>query len=471
MSNSIFIKNGTIVSPSGQLKSNILIQNGKIAAIDENIPRAPQTKEIDATDQLILPGGIDPHVHLALKTTNCTSSDNFISGSIAALAGGTTCIIDFVHPEKNQSFKEALELRKTEAKGSLIDYAFHMGITYYNDNTLSEIKNCIYHEGIPSFKIYMAYQDTVGLPKSEIIKVIKDIKTHNALLLAHAEDEQTIKELQKGYIEKENTSPQYHALSRPAASEEKAVSTIINLAAMHKIPLYLVHISTAESLKHIKKVRAQNLPILAETCPQYLLLNDSVYALPEFKGAAYVMSPPIRSEEHNIALWESLINDGIQVIATDHCSFHLHEQKKLGKNDFRLIPGGAAGIQHRLSLIYTYGVLQNKLSLSNMVNLCSTAPAKIFGLYPQKGTISVGSDADLVIWNTNIEETISASNHLHNCDTSIFENIKIKGKPDYVIVNGNIVYDKGLINIITPGRFIKRTNDNLMRFDLFMDRS
>ena len=314
----IFIKNGTIVSPSGQLKSNILIQDGKIVAIDENIPRAPQSKEIDATNQFILPGGIDPHVHLGLKTTNCTSSDDFISGSIAALTGGTTCIVDFVHPEKGQSFKEAIKQRKTEANGSLIDYAFHMGITYYDDNTLSQIKNCIYHEGIPSFKIYMAYQDTVGLPKSEIINVIKDIKTHNALLLAHAEDEQMIKKLQEEYLTNGNTSPQYHALSRPAASEEKAVSTIINLAQMHQIPLYLVHISTADSLKHIKKVRAQNLPILAETCPQYLLLNDTVYDLPDFKGAAYVMSPPIRPEEHNNALWEAINNNTIQVIATDH---------------------------------------------------------------------------------------------------------------------------------------------------------
>ncbi len=434
----IIIKNGVIVNADGTLIADLLVENGKIAAIEKDIkPTSATVKIINATNCYIFPGGIDPHVHMHLPSPAGYSSDNFFSGSKAALHGGTTTLIDFVTPEKGQLLSDAILQRKAEASESVTNCFFHVSPIEWRPSMESEIANCIIN-GFRSFKVYMAYKSSIGLNDDALLRVLQAVGRHGGMVTAHCELGDNIEKLRTKFAEDGNLSPQYHPLSRPSQFEALAVKKIIELAKVAHCPIYIVHVSTKEALIYIREAQAKGQAVMAETCPQYLLLDDTKY-IGDFKQTSpYVMSPPLRTNDDNKELWNALADGTIQTVGTDHCPFTL-EQKERGINDFRLIPNGAGGVEYRLTLLYTYGVLTGKISINQFVALTSTSAAKIFGLYPDKGKIAVGSDADIVVWNRNREDTISVKTQYQNCDINIYEGIPTKGAPEIVILNGEIV--------------------------------
>ncbi len=437
----MLIEKGTIVTESTSFQGDILISGGKIKEIGEKIEKTSSTtKVIDAGGCFVFPGAVDVHVHMELPVgPGLCSSDDFESGSRAALAGGTTTIIDFVTPLRGQPLPEALAQRKEQARKSLCDYGLHMSITSWNKHTASEMKNCVEKEGITSFKVYMAYKDTIGLEDRELIPVMDTAAKLGALVAVHCENGDVIKYLQEKFLSQGKTSPRFHPLSRPAAVEREAVLRALTLSAAAGCALYIVHVSTEGALAEIAAARLAGQKVLAETCPHYLLLEKKEYLRPDSAAAAYVMSPPLRPKGHGAALWQALRDDVLQVVATDHCPFN---RKQASHPDFSKIPNGVAGVENRLALLYTYGVLQDKISLNRFVEITASAPAKIFGLYPRKGALQPGSDADILIWDPAYEGVISAETHLHNCDTNIFEGFPIKGKPRLIIRRGKIAYEK-----------------------------
>jgi len=447
------IRNGTIVNDTQQFFANILLEDGKISRFAENMPAEPDdAQEIDAKGFYIFPGGIDPHVHMHLPTTAGYSSDDFFTGSRAALAGGTTTFIDFVTPKRGQSIIEALELRKKEAGTALTDYMFHVSPVEFNKNTEKELEQCI-AMGIRSFKVYMAYKTNIGLNDDDLLKVLKIVGKAKGVVAVHCETGDEIEVLRNQYFDQAKTEPKYHALSRPPETEAQAVHKLLEMAKEAGCAVYLVHISSSFSMEHIRKAKQAGQEVYAETCPQYLLLDDSRYDGDFSQTAKFVMSPPLRKKSDNEVLWKALSEGLIQSIGTDHCPFTL-AQKQSGINDFRKIPNGAGGVEHRLALLYTYGVLEKRITMQQFVSLTSTMPAKIFGLYPRKGTIAVGSDADLVIWNPNAKNIISAGSHQQHCDLNIYEGFKSTGSPEYVIKGGEIAVQKGEIKAKNPGRYL-----------------
>ncbi len=438
------IKDGTIVTSTEQYKSDILITDGKIARISKHISEKEIDKVINAENKFVLPGGIDPHVHLALPTPAGNSSDDFYSGSVAALYGGTTTIIDFVTPHKGEHLYDALEKRIKEAENSLIDYSFHVSPVDWRPTSESEIQKCVEH-GFPSFKIYLEYKETIGLDDEAAFHVMKAVGKLGGMVTAHCELGDEIANMRDFYVSQGMVSPKYHMLSRPTRFESLAVKRAIDIADQANCPLYIVHVSAGESLKHIHLAQQSGQPIYAETCPHYLLLDESAYNGDFEQTVKYVISPPLRTIEDSAQLWNGIQNRIIQTVGTDHCPFSL-EQKSVGKDDFRKIPNGAGGIEHRLGLLYTFGVLKDIITINQLVDIFATQPAKIFGLYPQKGEIAIGSDADMVIWNPNPDSTISAKTHQSNADINVFEGFKVKGNSDVVIANGDIVLENGKIN-------------------------
>ena len=453
----LLIKNGIVVSAERTFSADILIEGEKISRV-ENPGTFDVSKHqvIDASGKLIFPGGIDPHVHMHLPTPAGFSSDDFLTGSRAALFGGTTTLIDFVTPHKGEPLQEALNNRKAEAANCVTDYAFHMSPVEWRDTLPEEIKTCVEEEGIPSFKVYMAYKDSIGLEDNDLQKVFKTVAQSGGMVTAHCELGDEIEQLRNAFVKDGRTTPEFHPLSRPAQLETEAVEKAIGFAAKARCPFYIVHVSAASSLEPIRKAQKQGQEVYAETCPHYLLLDDSRYKGSFEKAAPYVLSPPLRKKADNLALWEALADGTVQSLGTDHCPFTM-EQKRTGLHDFRKIANGAGSVEHRLSLLYTYGVLQKRISLNRFVELISTQPAKIFGLYPRKGALLPGSDADIVIWNPEKEQVISAKTHRMHCDTDIYEGFATQGTPETVIARGEIAIEKGLWkgNGLS-GRFLKR---------------
>lgn len=453
----LIIRNGKIITADNIFSGNIIAENGKIS----NIYTADQGdqyagNEINAENMLIFPGGIDPHVHLYLPTPAGYSADDFYSGSKAALYSGTTTVVDFVTPKRGQSIVEALHLRKEEAKNSLVDYKFHVSPVEWTSNTKNEILHCIKNEGVSSFKVYMAYKNNIGLDDADILKVMEVVGNAGGLVTVHAEMGDDIESLRNQFVTEGKIDPEFHALSRPATMEAAAVKKVIKMAEKAGCPVYIVHVSCKKSIDYIRKAQENGQVVYAETCPHYLLLDDSKYKGDFNKVSPYVMSPPLRKKADQEALWQAIKDGVIQTIGTDHCPFNLN-QKKYGLHDFRKIPNGVGGIEHRLALLYTFGVLQHKITLNQFVDLCATQAAKIFGLYPQKGAILPGADADLLIWNPSIKKSISYKTHHMNCDNNIYEGFETMGAPEYVIRMGCIVYNRQNDSLITDqtGRFIK----------------
>lgn len=451
----ILIKNGLIAGTNSDIQSDIFIENGKITIIGQSlISRDMPDRIIDAAGKYIFPGGIDPHVHLQLPTPAGFSSDDFYSGSRAALFGGTTAIIDFVTPQRGQSLVKALKLRQKEAESALIDFSFHVSPVDFHQNIENEIRECV-RQGITSFKIYLAYKNTIGLEDEDILKVLKTVGKLGGIVTAHCEMGDEIEKLQNIFTENGQTSPFYHALSRPDVAEADAVQKLIGLAAVADCPVYVVHVSAARSLDYINKAQQNGQPVFAETCPHYLLLDDSKYVSAFEETAPFVISPPLRKKEDQKALWEAISEGIIQTVGTDHCPFNL-AQKAAGKNDFRKIPNGAGGVEHRMTLLFTYGVLEKRISLSKFVEITSTNAARIFGIFPDRGQIAVGADADLVIWNPATENVISTKNHHQNCDSEIFEGFSTVDSPEIILRRGEVILENGVILNNSAGDFLKR---------------
>jgi dihydropyrimidinase len=434
----IIIRNAHIVNADRQCLSDILIRDGKIISIEKGVSFSGvgEHKEIDATGKLVFPGGVDPHVHMHLSTGAGFSSDDFRSGSRAALSGGTTSIIDFVTPRRGQSLLDALEARKIEAAGCQVDHSFHISPVEWRESTADEIRKCI-RLGYKSFKLYMAYKESIGIDETVIEKVMQVVAAEGGIVIMHCEMGDEIEHLRNRLASEGHLSPAAHPISRPPHTESQAVGIAIRLAAKTHCPLYVVHVSATESVQHIREARNNGLQVMGEACPHHLLLDESVYNKPFEQSAPYVLSPPLRSHRHRDALWQGLQDGTLQTVGTDHCPFMMHQKKK-GIKDFRKIANGAGGVEHRLTLLYTFGVLQNKISLQDFVKLTSTNPAKIFGMYPQKGIITEGADADIIIWDPKKEQTITSKNHQQNCDHNIYEGFRTKGSPSIVIAKGKV---------------------------------
>ncbi|NOY77833.1 MAG: dihydropyrimidinase [Calditrichaeota bacterium] len=462
---SLLIKQGQIVTESHVFTGDLLIVDGRIQAVGENLEKWDAgTRVLDASGLQIFPGGIDPHVHMELPVSGTISSDDFASGTAAALAGGTTTIIDFVTPGRNQSLIEALRERQELAKKSLCDYGLHMSVTGWNDFTQKEMQRCVEKEGIPSFKVYLAYKETIGLEDRDLIRVMDTAARLKALITAHCEHGDAVTYLQEKLLAEGKTEPKYHALSRPPELEREAVVRALTLAHVTGVSLYVVHVSTKDAAEEIAAARKRGQPVYGETCPHYLLLDETAYNRTPREAAAYIMSPPLRPPEHKEALWQALKEDALQTVGTDHCPFNLKGQKDRDLSDFTKIPNGIGGVENRLQLLYTYGVLAGKISLNQFVAITATNPAKIFGLYPRKGTLAVGSDADLVLWNPEGEDVISAKTHHHHCDSTVYEGFKIQGKPEFVLANGRVVVADGEVLARSgDGRFLERKKVGLVQ--------
>ena len=451
------IQGGTVVTASDTYASDIGIADGRIAAIAGDLPRESAPNVLSAKDAYVMPGGIDVHTHLDMPFGGTTSADDFESGTIAAAFGGTTTLIDFAIQYKGESLRTAFDAWRSKAeRKAVIDYGFHCIVTDLPDARLEEMDSLV-REGVSSFKLFMAYPGVFMVEDAVIFKALSRAAGSGAMICIHAENGGAIDVIVKRALAEGKTAPKYHALTRPVTAEAEAVGRAIALAEMAGAPVYIVHLSSNDALERVREARDRGLPVYAETCPQYLFLSIENFDIPGFEGAKYVFTPPLREKWHQDKLWKGLAQDQLQVVSTDHCPFCYKEQKELGKDDFTKIPNGGPGIEHRLSLIFTGGVHGGRFSANRFVQLVSTAPAKVFGLYPRKGTIAVGSDADLVIFDPNREETISAATHHMRVDYSMFEGIRVKGVPRQVLVGGRVVIDQGrFLGRAGQGQFLKR---------------
>ena len=451
------IKNGIVVTPTDTYAGDIGINDGKIAAIAQALPVENAGKVIDAAGRMVMPGGIDVHTHLDMPFGGTTSSDDFQTGTIAAAFGGTTTLIDFAIQYKGQTLRQAFEtwMKKAEGKAAT-DYAFHCIITELGDAHLEEMGQLV-REGVSSFKLFMAYPGVFMLDDATIFRAMSQAAKHGGLICMHAENGGAIDMIVRRALAEGKTAPKYHALTRPTTAEAEATSRAIALAEMAGAPVYIVHLSCNEALEKVREARDRGLPAYAETCPQYLFLSIENFDVPGFEGAKYVFTPPLREKWHQEKLWQGLAKDTLQVVSTDHCPFCYKEQKELGRSDFTKIPNGGPGIEHRLSLVYTGGVHGRRFSANRFVQLVSTAPAKLFGLYPRKGTIAIGADADLVVFDPNEEQVISAKTHHMRVDYSMFEGIRVKGAPKMVLSRGKPVIDNGkFVGRAGAGQFLRR---------------
>jgi dihydropyrimidinase len=453
------IKNGHIVTAVDSYIADILIDGETVAMIGKNLSTVVGTvdKTVDATGKLVIPGGIDPHTHLDLPFGGTFSSDDFETGTRAAAFGGTTTIIDFAVQSKGQALNEALDVWFAKAEGkATTDYGFHLICTDLPDERLPELKALI-NQGVTSFKLFMAYPGVFLVDDGTIFKAMSTAGEHGGLICMHAENGVVIDVMVKRALAAGHTAPKYHALTRPTKAEAEGVHRAIALAEMAHSPVYIVHLSCYDALKEVQNARDLGLPAYAETCPQYLLLDYSYYEQPDFEGAKYVMTPPLRDRENQELLWRGLRGNDLQVISTDHCPFCFKEQKELGRGDFSKIPNGGPGVEHRMSLIYHHGVAQGRINLNRFVELTSTAAARLFGLFPKKGTIAVGSDADLVVFDPNREQTIGAATHHMRVDYSAYEGWTVKGVTEVVLSRGNVVVENGeWKGKAGDGRFLKR---------------
>jgi dihydropyrimidinase len=453
---SLLIKGGTVVTASDQYLGDVFVDGEKIAAIGSSLTMTAD-RVIDAADKYVLPGGIDVHTHLDMPFGGTTSADDFESGTIAAAYGGTTSIVDFAIQYKGQTLHHAWEtwMKKAEGKAA-IDYGFHMIITQLSDQVEQEM-DALVGQGVTSFKLFMAYPGVFMLDDASIFRALLRSGRNGGTICMHAENGGVIDVLVKKALAEGKTAPKYHALTRPARAEAEATHRAIALAEMADVPIYIVHLSAAEALEMVTEARDRGLPAYAETCPQYLFLSYDNYEEPGFEGAKYVMSPPLRSKDTQDKLWRGLAFNDLQAISTDHCPFCMKEQKVLGQDDFSKIPNGAPGIETRMSLVYDGGVRQGRISMNRFVELTSTSPAKIFGLFPRKGTIAPGSEADIVVFDPNRKVRLSAKTHHMKVDYNPYEGREVTGVTDTVISRGRIVIDGGkFVGRAGAGSFLRR---------------
>ena len=452
---SILIKNGRIVTSSVDHVADIFIEGETISAIGKDL-KVNANQVIDASGKLVFPGGIDPHVHLDMPFMGTYSSDNYETGTRAALYGGTTMVIDFILQTQGKSLRNALEAWQGRSNGNAVgDYSFHMAVTDFNDQTKEEIKEMIEKEGITSFKTFMAYKGALMIDDRQMIGLMQEVKKNGGLVTVHATNGDMIDFLIAKHRSEGKLAPLYHYLSQPEVTEAEASGRFAALAGYTEVKGYIVHMTCEGALNAIREAAKRNHNVIAETCIQYLMLDASLYEQ-NFEGAKWVMSPPLREKKDQAALWSGINQGVIQVVATDHCPFKW-EQKLMGKDDFSKIPNGHPAIEHRMELLFSEGVAKGKISLSKFVEVNSTNAAKIFGMYPQKGTLGIGSDADIVIFDPNEKHTISAKTHHMNVDYSGYEGVEVTGKVKTVLLRGKVAIDDNQCKIEKGyGRFIKR---------------
>jgi len=452
----LLIKGGTIVTAADQYVGDVLVEDERITTIGTALTMQAD-RVIDATGKYVLPGGIDVHTHLDMPFGGTTSADDFESGTRAAAHGGTTTVVDFAIQYKGQRLHDAWEAWQKKAEGkATIDYGFHMIITDLNDQVEQEM-DALVRQGVTSFKLFMAYPGVFMLDDASIFKALLRTGKNGGTICMHAENGGVIDVLVKRALAEGKTAPKYHALTRPARAEAEATHRAIALAEIADVPIYIVHLSAAEALEMVTEARDRGLPAFAETCPQYLFLSYDNYEEPGFNGAKYVMSPPLRPKETQDKLWRGLAYNDLQVISTDHCPFCMKEQKELGVDDFSKIPNGAPGIETRMSLVYDGGVRQGRISLNRFVELTSTSPAKIFGLFPRKGTIAPGSDADIVIFDPKRTMTFGVKTLHMKVDYNPYEGREVTGVTETVISRGNVMIDNGTFTgRAGAGSFLKR---------------
>src|SRR6266853_4742822 len=451
------IRNGTVVTARQSTKADVLLEDAVIQEVRAGIAEAAAHKGIAAAGMSVIPGGIDVHTHLDMPFGGTTSADDFETGTRAAAFGGTTTLIDFAIQYKGQPLRQAFDTWMSKASSkATCDYAFHCIVTDVSGGQLSEMNDLV-HEGVTSFKLFMAYPGVFMLDDGSIFKALQTTAKNGGLVCMHAENGSAIDVIVQQALAEGKRAPKYHALTRPTTAEAEATSRAIALAEMAGAPVYIVHLSCNDALEKVREARDRGLPVYAETCPQYLYLSLENMDAPGFEGAKYVFTPPLREKWNQEKLWQGLARDTLQAVSTDHCPFCFKEQKELGRNDFTKIPNGGPGVEHRLSLIYSGGVHGGKFSANRFVQLVSTAPAKLFGLYPRKGTLAVGSDADLVIFDANAEQVISAKTHHMRVDYSMFEGIRVKGVTRTVLSRGRVIIDCGkFTGRAGAGEFLRR---------------
>lgn len=460
---SYIIKGGTIVTASDTFKGDLFIEEGIIKEIGVDINKN-EVNIINAKGKYVIPGGIDVHTHFDLDVGITRAVDDFYTGTVAAACGGTTTIVDHMaFGPKGCSLKHQIEVYHNLAQGkAVIDYSFHGVIQHVNKDILNELEEIINY-GIPSFKFYLTYGYKVE--NDEALAVLKKLKELGGITTVHCENHEIINYLREDYLAKGLVAPIYHSKSRPEEAEGEAVNRMINVAAVaENAPLYIVHLSTALGLQYIKsaKERGQD-NIFAETCPQYLVLDEEQYKLPNNGGLKFIMSPPLREKNNKEALWKGIKDGDIQVIATDHCPFNFNKEKQLGKDDFTKCPNGAPGVETRIGIIFSEGVSKKRISLNKFVEITSTNPAKLFGLYPKKGTIAVGSDGDLVIFDPYKKVTITKDMLHENVDYTPYEGIKLVGYPEIIMARGEIIArNNEFIGQKGYGKFIKRNKIELI---------
>jgi len=454
----ILIKNGEIVTASERYVADIWCEDQSITRIDRNISAPPGAEVIDATGALVFPGFIDPHVHIYLPFMGTFSKDTYETGSKAALVGGTTTLIEMCCPSRKDDALEAFELWMSQAVGkSACDFSFHMGVTKFEAKTPAQLREIV-KRGISSFKIFLAYKGAFGIDDTELYHTLKLAKELGVIVTAHCENETLVAERQKELLAAGKTDPGQHHASRPPAVEAEGVHHLMTFAELTGAATYIVHLSCKEALDEAIAARQRGVRVKVETLIQYLVLDKTYAERPNFEGAKYVMSPPLRDARNQAVLWNGLRSGLVDTVATDHAPFDFQSQKPMGKDDFTKIPNGIPSLEERINLLYTHGVKTGRLDLHTFVDVASTQVAKIFDLFPRKGTIQPGSDADLVVFDPNYRGVISAKSQMMNVDYSAFEGWKIEGRPTHVTVRGQVAVRNGkFVGTIGRGQFLKRT--------------
>ncbi|MGM1061498.1 dihydropyrimidinase [Saccharothrix sp. Mg75] len=453
---STLLKGGTVVNATGAVRADVLVQGETIAALLSPTFAVDADEVIDATGRYVIPGGIDAHTHMEMPFGGTSSNDTFSTGTVAAAWGGTTTIIDFAVQAKGTSLLSTLDKWHRKADGNCaVDYGFHMIVSDVDDTSLKEMESCI-DAGVNTFKMFMAYPGVFYATDGEILRAMQKARETGATIMMHAENGIAIDQLVAQALAQGRSDPVEHGLTRPAELEGEATSRAITLAKVTGSPLYIVHLSAAQALDAVTKARDTGQNVFAETCPQYLYLSLEDLAKPGFEGAKYVASPPLRPKEHQSELWRGLRTNDLSVVSTDHCPFCFKDQKELGRGDFSKIPNGIPGVEHRIDLLHQ-GVVAGEISLERWVEICSTTPARMFGLHPRKGVVAPGADADLVVYDPTARQVISAGTHHMNVDYSAYEGMEITGKVETVLSRGRVVVDgSGFRGSTSHGRFLSR---------------
>ena len=453
----LLIRGGTVVNADASFRADVLCVGGAIARIAEDLEAPAGARTVDAGGQYVMPGGIDPHTHMQLPLMGTVTSEDFESGTAAALAGGTTMIIDFAIPDPGQGIIDAFRQWQAWAQKSVADYSLHVAITWWDESVSADMGTLVEAHGVNSFKHYMAYKGTVMADDEVLIRSFARSRELGAIPTVHAENGDLVWHLQQDVFDSGITGPEGHPLSRPPAVEGEAANRAIRIAEVLDVPVYVVHNSCRQSLEAITRARSEGQLVFGEVLAGHLLIDDSVYGNPDFEtAAAHVMSPPFRPPEHQDALWEGLRQGDLQTTATDHCCFSA-EQKAAGRDDFRRIPNGIGTVEHRMEVLWHHGVNPGHLSMNEFVAATSANAARIFNVYARKGRISVGADADIVVWDPEASKTISANNHHMRVGCNVFEGMEVKGCASHTISRGKIVWADGRLDAEAgAGRYVSR---------------